>query len=54
MSLDLLLWFIIFAIVMYVFDRLITKWINKKDCPDVYSETGVEDEIDSNSIDDKH
>ncbi len=43
MDLNLLVWLVIFAIIMYIFDKLMTKWINRHwDCPDVYSETGVE------------
>ncbi len=51
MDMNLLIWFAGFALVMYVFDRLMTKWIERnKDCPDVYSETGVENE-NTNDID---
>ncbi len=43
MDLNLLLWLIVLGTVVYVFDRFMMKWINRN-CPDVYSETGIEDE----------
>jgi len=46
------LWFVGFVIVIFVFDKLMVAWINRhKDCPDVYSETGVENENSSNDDD---
>ena len=51
MSTGVFVWFIGFAMVLYTIDRLVSKWIDykMKDCKEVYSETGVEDEEDIKS-----
>ena len=45
MNIELLAWFVGFAIVFYLFDKVVEKYISSqtKD-PEIFSETGVEDE----------
>jgi hypothetical protein len=56
MNVDLFIWFIVLAVVVFAFDRALIKWTKKKclDTPNTlgtlgtYSETGVENESNEN------